>query len=241
MRRLFQFVLLAGLTLLAAVTALTIRTPSRAQRWLAEYDSTKHYLAAADANFDWVVARKKLDLPALDSTTRAKVAHSWTSVGAAWTVHSFVWQFDDGHTRARIRPALWWQGVRGSAGNSRSVSAIATSEAAPSHESPVLIASMSAAEACRAVGLDVSARPDGWSLPFPDAAGAELVPDAEFPAVIVPLTNGRTVAILRVASFGHEHFGPSCERAWSAYRTTVPQPCTGDCVARLEAAVMREA
>jgi hypothetical protein len=100
---------------------------------------------------------------------------------------------------------------------------------------------MSAAEACSTAGLDINARPDGWSLPFPDAAGAELVPDAEFPAVIMPLANGRKVAILRVANFGHEHFGPSCERAWAAYRANLPEPCTGDCVSRLEAAVMREA
>ena len=81
MRRL---ALLAGIGVLLAITALTIRTPARAKRWLAEYDSTKHYLAATDANFDWVVARKKLDLPTLDSVTRADVAHSWTSLSAAW-------------------------------------------------------------------------------------------------------------------------------------------------------------
>ena len=241
MRRLTRLVLLAGATFLLSATALTVRTPARARHWLAEYDSTKHYLAATDANFDWVVARKKLDLPALDSATRAKVARSWTSLSAAWTVRSFVRQFDDGHTRARIRPALWWQGVRGAAGGPQSVSAIAASGPESSPASPALRAGMSAAEACSTVGLDIDARPDGWSLPFPDAGGAELVSDAEFPAVIMPLANGRKVGILRVANFGHEHFGPSCERAWSAYRTTLPEPCTGDCVARLEAAVMREA
>ena len=238
MRRL---ALLAGIGVLLAITALTIRTPARAKRWLAEYDSTKHYLAATDANFDWVVARKKLDLPTLDSVTRADVAHSWTSLSAAWTVRSFVRRFDDGHTRARIRPVLWWQGVRDNAAGPKSVSAITTSEAASSHEGPALSSGTSAAEACGAAGLDINARPDGWSLPFPDAPGAELMADPEFPAVIVPLSDGRKVGILRVASFGHEHYGPSCERAWSAYRATLPQPCTGDCVARLEAAVMREA
>jgi hypothetical protein len=241
MRRLARLALLAGIAFLLALTALTIRTPARARQWLAEYNSTKHYLATADANFDWVVATRKLDLPALDSATRDQVAHSWTSLSAAWTVRSFVRQFDDGHTRARIRPALWWQGVRGTAGSSKSVSAITASEPAPSHESSALTGGMSAAEACSTVGLDISARPDGWSLPFPDAAGAVLVQDAEFPAVILPIEGGRKVAILRVANFGHEHFGPSCEQAWSTYRAIRPEPCAGDCVSRLEAAVMREA
>jgi hypothetical protein len=100
---------------------------------------------------------------------------------------------------------------------------------------------MSAAEACSTAGLDIDARPDGWALPFPDAAGAVLIADSEFPAVVLPLETGRKLGILRVANFGHEHFGPSCARAWSTYRTTIPEPCTGDCVSRLEAAVMREA
>jgi|GEM_PF-1466877 len=241
MRRAIRLVLLTGVAFLVVLTALTVRTPGRAQRWLAEYDSTKHYLASADANFDWIVQRKHLDLPALDSATREQVAHSWTSLDAAWTVRNFVRQFNDGHTRARIRPALWWEGVRGTARHSASVSAISAPESAPTPVAPALRANMSAAEACSTAGLDINARPDGWALPFPDAAGAELVPDAEFPAVIVPLKSGRKVGILRVANFGHEHFGPSCERAWASYRASMPVPCTGDCVSRLEAAVMREA
>lgn len=240
MRRLARSLLLTSILLAIAITALTVRTPARARAWLAEYDSTRHYLASADANFDWVVATRKLDLPALDSATREQVAHSWTSLSAAWTVRSFVRQFDDGHTRARIRPALWWQGVRRAMGGPNAVSAIAPSEPGSPPAAPVLRASMSAAEACRTAGLDINARPDGWALPFPDASGV-LVPDPEFPAVILPLANGRKVGILRVANFGHEHFGPSCERAWSTYRATLPEHCTGDCVARLEAAVMREA
>ncbi|HET7111770.1 MAG TPA: S41 family peptidase [Gemmatimonadales bacterium] len=241
LRSLLRLILGFGLLLMLAVTALTLRTPARSRQWLAEYDSTKHYLATADANFDWIAARKKLDLPGLDSATRDRVAHSWSSLSAAWTVRSFVRQFDDGHTRARIRPALWWQGVRGATADPASSSA---TEIAEPHMVPaehMLHSSMSAAEACNSAGLDVNARPDGWSLPFPDAAGAELMPDAEFPAVIVPLPGGRKVGVLRVASFGHEHFGPSCERAWAAYRTSLPVPCTGDCVSRLDAAVMREA
>lgn len=241
MRRAVRLLLLAGLAFLIVLAALTGRTPARAQRWLAEYDSTRHYLATADANFDWIRTEKKLDLPALDSATRNQVAHSWTSISAAWTVRSFVRQFDDGHTRARIRPALWWQGVRGTVFAPKSVGAMAAPESEPPPPTPALHASMSAAAACSTVGLDINARPDGWSLPFPDAPGAVLIPDSEFPAVILPIEGGRKVGILRVANFGHEHFGPSCERAWSSYRANLAEPCSGDCVSRLEANVMREA
>jgi hypothetical protein len=241
MRRLLRLVLLAGVALLLVLTALTIRTPGRARQWLADYDSTKHYLTTADANFDWVVAKKRLNLAALDSTTRNQVAHAWTSMSAAWTVRGFVRQFDDGHTRAWIRPAIWWQGMRGSISTPAGPAAgVATSDVA-SPVTPALRREMSAAEACSTTGLDVDARPDGWGLPFPDAAGAVSVADSEFPAVLIPLTGDRKIGILRVANFGHEHFGPSCERAWVRYRTVMPQPCTGDCVSRLEAAVMREA
>ncbi len=241
MKRLMVLIALFGVIVVMALTAITVRTPARARRWLAEYDSTKHYLATADANFDWVVAEKHLDLAALDSATRDQVAHAWTSMGAAWTVRRFVRQFDDGHTRAWIRPAIWWQGFRGSGPAPASPDAgMATSDLA-TPVAPALRRDMPAAEGCSAIGLDIDARPEGWALPFPDAAGAVLVPDPEFPAVIIPLANGRKVGILRVATFGHEHFGPSCERAWATYRTTLPAPCSGDCVARLEAAVMQEA
>jgi hypothetical protein len=232
--------LVAATAVVTGITALTVRTPVRQARWLAEYDSTKHYLATADANFDWIVGKKHLDLPALDSTTRDRVARSWSSLGAAWTVRSFVRQFDDGHTRARIRPALWWQGVREMTSRPASVSAVSASDYEPTPVAPELHASMSAAEACSAAGLDISARPDGWALPFPDAVGAVLVPDSEFPAVIIPVSGGQRIGILRVANFGHEHFGPSCERAWAKYSAPLPVPCSGDCVGRLEAAVIRD-
>lgn len=241
LRSLVRLILGLGLLLILAVAALTMRTPGRSRQWLAEYDSTKHYLATADANFDWIVAKKHLDLVALDSVTRNQVTHAWTSMSAAWAVRSFVRRFDDGHTRAWIRPAIWWQGVRGPGAAPASPDAGVAPAAVATPVAPALRRGMSAADACSAAGLDINARPDGWSLPFPDAAGAELTPDAEFPAVIVPLPGGRKVGILRVASFGHEHFGPSCERAWAAYRTSLPVPCTGDCVSRLNAAVMREA
>jgi hypothetical protein len=234
-RRIARLLLLAGIVAAGTLAALTIRTPARAQRWLAEYDSTRHYLATADANFDWVVHERQLDPQVIDSVTRHRVAHAWSSLSAAWAVRGFVRQFDDGHTRAWIRPAIWWRGVRGAGAAAPPVAATATSVA------PSLKASMSATEACHMASLDVDARPDGWTLPFPDAAGAELVVDAEFPAVIIPVADGTRVGILRVANFGHEHFGPSCERAWKTYRATLPVPCTGDCVARLEAAVMHEA
>lgn len=241
MKRALKLILAAALLAALAITSLTIRTPARTRRWLAEYDSTKHYLASADANFDWVVAEKKLDLPALDFATRDQVAHSWTSIGAAWTVRSFVRQFDDGHTRAWIRPAIWWQGVRGAGSAPASPNADTATSDVATPAAPTLKRNMPAAEACSVAGLDINARPDGWSLPFPDVAGAVLVADSEFPAVIIPLENGRRAGILRVANFGHEHFGSSCARAWSTYRPTLPAPCTGDCVARLEAAAMREA
>ena len=218
-----------------ATAALTVRTPGRQARWLAEYEEAKHYLATADANFDWVVRKKGIDLVALDRATRAEVASSWTSMSAAWTVRGFVWEFADGHTWARVRPNIWWRGVAGSAKADEAASPAPTDPTPPR-----FTASLSSAEACALAGLDVNARPDGWALPFAATPGAELIADDEYPSVLVSLADGRKVGILRVANFGHEHFGPSCARAWEELRAAWHDaPCTDGCRWLLVARTMR--
>lgn len=235
MRPFLRFLVIAFVSLVVLGLALTIRTPSRRAAWLAEYDWTRHYLATADANFDWVVRKKGIDLAALDRETRAAVEGSWTSIGAAWAVRSFVWEFADGHTWARIRPNIWWRGMTRS-GTRLPNPDEWTSQTA---RAPSIIASMTAGAACAEVGLDTTARPDGWSLPFPEAPGAELLADDEFPAVLLSLRDGTKVGILRIANFGHEHFGPSCARAWEEFRATLTAPCRDDCRWGLVAATMR--
>ncbi|HET8648500.1 MAG TPA: S41 family peptidase [Gemmatimonadales bacterium] len=240
MSRLGTAALSAAAAIGAGIIALTVRTPSRSAEWIREYQLTRHYLATADANFDWVVARRKLDLPALDSATRQRIEHAWFSFGATAATRDFVSQFGDGHTWTRVRPGIWWRGVTARK-NPRPVDAsdLTAAEAPASSRGAELTPTMSAAVACSTVGLDVNARPDGWDLPFAKTPGALVVEDSEFPAVLVKVTGGRTVGILRVANFGHEHFGPSCARAWYEYRSGLPVPCTGDCVDNFQAAVIR--
>ena len=219
---------------------LIVRTPARQARWLAEYEAAKEYLATADANFDEVVRTRHLDLVALDSVNRRQVAGSWTSIGAAIAVRRFVWTFADGHTWARVRPGIWWDGLTGQGAEGQGQKGSERDTEAPGPVPPALASALDATSACTIAGLDVNARPDGWNLPFPGAAGAELVPDDEFPAVLVTLADGRKVGILRVANFGHEHFGPTCARAWEKIRARYTTPCPGECKWQLVAATMKE-
>jgi hypothetical protein len=230
-RRTLVLLALLGVGLLA----LTVRTPSRQAAWLADFDRLEQYLASAGANFDWVVAKRGLDLVALDTTTRREIASSYTSIGAAWTARAFVKNFADGHTRARIRPAIWWRGFTGSDSASDGSGTLRAEGT-----SPTLLRSMSANAACAAAGLDADARPDGWDLPFPEVAGAELLADEEFPAVLLTLADGRKIGILRIANFGHERFGATCVRAWEAFGPQLTEPCTGECRWAFVAAVMRQ-
>ncbi len=234
-KRFVSVTLVAIAVLAIGIAVWTVRTPARQARWLAEYDATRHYLATADANFDWVVRKRNLNLPTLDSTARHRIETAWFVFGAMAATRDLVRQFDDGHTRARIRPDLWWRGTPDA-----QAAGASTDEATAPAAAPALNAAMTAAEACRMAGLDAGARPDGWAIPFPQVERAELVDDPEFPAVLIPLRDGRKVAILRVANFGHEHFGPTCERTWAQYRTTLNLPCTGNCFEGFEAAVIRE-
>src|SRR6478736_3791199 len=162
MKRVIRTLLILAAMAVLTTAAATLRTPGRRTQWLAEYAETKHYLVTADANFDWVVRKKGIDLVALDRATREEVASSWTSLGAAWTVRGFVNAFGDGHTWARIRPNIWWRGIAGESEVEGTAAAAAETEA----PSP-FTAALSPAAACAQAGLDVSARPDGWDLPFP--------------------------------------------------------------------------
>lgn len=218
---------------------LIVRTPARQARWLAEYEEAKAYLAASDANFDEVVRTRHIDLVALDSVTRRQVAGSWTSIGAAVVVRRFVWTFFDGHTWARVRPGIWWDGLTGQRAEGKGQEGSEQDTEAPGPVPPALASALDAKSACSIAGLDVNARPDGWDLPFPDAAGAELLADEEFPAVLVTLPDGRKVGIVRVANFGHEHFGPTCARAWEEIRSRYTEPCPGECKWQLVAAAMK--
>jgi hypothetical protein len=225
--------IILGLTLAAA--ALTVRTPARQAAWLADFDRLEQYLASAGANFDWVVAKRGLDLVALDTLTRREIASSYTSIGAAWTARAFVKNFADGHTRARIRPAIWWRGLTGSDSTTDGSGMTRTEGTAPT-----LLSTMSANAACAAAGLDADARPDGWELPFPEVAGAELLADEEFPSVLITLPDGRKIGVLRIANFGHARFGATCVRAWEAFGPQLTEPCTGECRWSFVAAVMRQ-
>jgi hypothetical protein len=230
-RRTLVLLALLGVGLLA----LTVRTPSRQAAWLADFDRLEQYLASAGANFDWVVAKRGLDLVALDTLTRREIASSYTSIGAAWTARAFVKNFADGHTRARIRPAIWWRSFTGSDSASDGSGTLREESS-----SPTLVSSMTANSACAAAGLDADARPDGWDLPFPEVAGAELLPDEEFPAVLISLPDGRKIGILRIANFGHARYGATCARAWEAFGPQLTEPCTGECRWAFVAAVMRQ-
>lgn len=233
MRRILRTFIVAVTLLVLSAGALTVRTPGRQAEWLAEYEATKHYLVTADANFDWVVRKKGIDLVAFDRRTRAEVTSSWTSIGAAWTVRGFVWEFADGHTWARIRPNIWWKGISGEARQARE-------ENTGTSETPQFPASLTAGEACALAGLDIHARPEGWALPFAESPGAERLADDEFPSLIISLADGRKVGILRVANFGHEHFGPSCARAWEALRQGWPTSPDADGASLLVARTMKE-
>lgn len=222
--------------------ASIVATPGRRARWLAEHERVKHYLATADANFDWKVARDSLDLASLDREVREAIGSAWTWIGAVRAERRFIATFDDGHTWARFRPGIWWDGVRGDTARSfptRSDLEPDQPDSVVAQPATVLRADLDPAHACDLVGIDVREHPEGWALPFPELAGARVFPDQSFPAVLVPLPDGRRIGVLRVATFGHEHYGADCARAWDEFRRALDHPCTGECRWALIAATMR--
>ena len=70
-----------------------------------EFTGLERHLAAHYANLDWMVSHRKVDLPALDRTTRERLRGAWVRVQAQSAIREFVDAFNDPHLRA-----AWPQG-----------------------------------------------------------------------------------------------------------------------------------
>ena len=68
-----------------------------ADAWLADHARVKRDMAQGYANLDWMVARRGLDLRALDATTTARITDAHSRVRAFLALRDFVHAFGDPH------------------------------------------------------------------------------------------------------------------------------------------------
>ncbi|HEX6104841.1 MAG TPA: S41 family peptidase, partial [Gemmatimonadales bacterium] len=155
-----------------------------------------------------------VDPVALHRRTDSLLRGAGSARSAARALREFAAAFHDGHFQVRRPPPAlvrrlgdWWLG-RG-------------------QEPPAL--ELDAGGICSALGYERK-EDDGLLLQLPQAH--RLTEDgAPFPAATLPLADGRTAGVLRIASFSTHRYRGICESVWPRVRDSLPQAeaCGEEC------------
>ncbi|HEY1069038.1 MAG TPA: S41 family peptidase [Thermomonas sp.] len=153
--------------------------------WLADYGRLKHAMAQGYANLDWQVARRGIDLPALDRETTAALRGAHSHVRAFLALRGFVRRFDDPHFRLRPgeRPAP--------------PTTVATDAATAEDIDPP------AGPDCEAAGYEEGDH--AFRAPFARLPGWRPLGGGDFPIGIIGATG-----VLRIAQFGEDRYLAAC-------------------------------
>lgn len=154
--------------------------------WLADYTRLKHGMAQGYANLDWMVARRGIDLPALDRDTTSALRNAHSHVRAFLALRGFVKRFDDPHLRM--------------APGQRPVPAVTESAAETESEEPI---DPPAGKDCSAAGYEEGDH--GFHFPFAKLPAWRPVAGGDFPSGIVGDTG-----VLRIAQFGEDRYLAAC-------------------------------
>lgn len=189
--------------------------------WIEDLDALERHMGVAYANLEWIVARRGLDLAALDRRTRSTIEGAGSRRGARKAIGAFVAAFDDPHLRIERRPPAWLESLLGLGG--------AGEDEAEPGEARAFAADAPGKDVCRSFGygdddhgfdFDTAALP-GWTL---------LPQDGAFPGGAFSLPDGRRAGILRIARFGEDKYLSACVEAWDAEAAERRSPCGGECL-----------
>lgn len=100
MSRTVPWVVLAVAAAVALYFVGPLLLPLNQVRAQEEFTGLERHLAAHYANLDWMVSHRKMDLLALDRTTRERLRGAWVRVQAQSAIREFVTAFNDPHLRA---------------------------------------------------------------------------------------------------------------------------------------------
>lgn len=153
--------------------------------WLADYARLKHAMAQGYANLDWQVARRGIDLPALDRETTAALRDAHSHVRAFLALRGFVRRFDDPHFR--LRP-----GERPAPAPSVASAGLPADDIDPQ-----------AGQDCGAAGYEEGDH--AFRAPFARLPGWRPLGGDDFPIGLVGNTG-----VLRIAQFGEDRYLAAC-------------------------------
>ena len=175
---------LAALILLTVAADVLTYDP---QPWLADYTRLKRDMAQGYANLDWMVEKRRVDLPALDARTTDALSNAHSRVRAFLALRGFVRGFNDPHLR--MKP--------GDRPRSAPVAVAATP--APLQEP----ADAPAGADCSATGYEEGDH--AFRFPFAQITGWTPLRDGDFPSGLIGDTG-----VLRIAQFGEDQYLGAC-------------------------------
>jgi hypothetical protein len=186
LRRSF-FALLAAIALLAAGDAATYDSHA----WIADLDRLEADMSQGYSNLDWIASRRRLDLVALDRSTRARLDGAHSRVRAFLAMRDFLHAFRDPHLR------LQW-------GERPIVDAAPVSSAAAIE---VVEPDMPAGADCGVAGYEEGEH--GFEFPFARMPGWKPLGGGDFPIGIAG-----DVGVLRIAQLGEDKYASACVKVF---------------------------
>lgn len=152
--------------------------------WIADFERLESDMAQGYANLDWVAQQRGLDLVRLDKDTRARLRGARSRIRAFLALRDFVHAFRDPHLR------IAW-------GSGPAAAAAGPAQDAAATDPP-------AGKDCASAGYEEDDH--AFRFPFARLPGWKPVVAGDFPAGLVGDT-----AVLRIAQFGEDRYGASCE------------------------------
>ena len=179
------FLGLAAAIMLAAAADVLTYDP---RPWLADYTRLKRDMAQGYANLDWAVAKRGLDLTALDRQTTARLENAHSRVRAFLALRDFIGGFNDPHLR--MKPG------------ERPVPATAVPASVSTKESAPV--DPPAGADCGAAGYEEDDH--AFRFPFEQMKGWAPIRHGDFPSGLLG-----DVGVLRIAQFGEDRYLAACQ------------------------------
>lgn len=167
--------------------------------WLADYAGLKASMQQGYANLDWILARRGLDLQALDRRTIERLQQAQARADAVAAIDDFFRAFRDPHFRPGHGPAPE-AALRNAAGLAQEGDEQDEAGSEPRSQS------------CGELGYRTRARPAAF-----DMASLERATPVSSP--YFPAARAGAVGVLRIPSFDELDYLAACEAAWRPGRT----------------------
>ncbi len=168
------------------------------EAWLRDYAGLKEAIARGYANLDWMVAQRRLDLPALDRATTERLEAATSVKQAVAAISAFTEAFGDNHLRGAQGPAPE-AALRNAAAEAAEADALQAIEEPRSQD-------------CDALGYEDAPRLGAFDPA--DLPGWQRVASPYFTAG----TSGRS-GVIRIHSFDETAYLAACRASWQAART----------------------